>query len=233
MKDPPPIDLAASAANAPVGAGRRAARPTRERILDTSLAMFNAHGEPNVTTNHIADETGISPGNLYYHFRSKDDIVERLFGAYENRIDDALLLPTARNPNIEDLWLQLHLLFETLGDYRFLHRDLVDILARNRRIRTRFARILDRATVSARTLLRQFVADGVLRLAPAELDVLVENAMALVTFWVGYDSVRNNHYDGSIGDPRAAMRRVIALLAPHLAPTERDHLTALATAYAD
>jgi AcrR family transcriptional regulator len=83
-----------------------AAKQTRERILDASLAMFNAQGEPNVTTNHIADELGISPGNLYYHYRNKDDIVERLFARYEARMDDALSVPEGRLPKLEDVWLQ-------------------------------------------------------------------------------------------------------------------------------
>ena len=217
----------------PSAAAGRAPRRTRERILETALAMFNALGEPNVTTNHIADEAGISPGNLYYHFRSKDDIVEQLFGAYEALIDEALLLPTSRRTHVEDLWLQLHLLFEAIGRYRFLHRDLVDILSRNRRIRSRFSRILDRAAASATTMLRTLVEDGALRANSDELRLLVENAIALTTFWVGYDCVRGGHYDGAIGDPRIGMRRVIALLAPFLADTERAHLAALAASYAD
>ena len=90
------------------------ARHTRQRILDASLVLFNDQGEPNVTTNHIADELGMSPGNLYYHFRNKDDIVEQLFSRYETRIDDALLVPQDRLPNLEDIWLQLHLVFECM-----------------------------------------------------------------------------------------------------------------------
>src|SRR4030095_15189804 len=104
------------------------ARQTRQRILYASLAMFNAQGEPNVTTNHIADELEISPGNLYYHFRNKDDIVEHLFARYETKMDSVLVSPDERLPGLEDIWLQLHLAFECMWEYRFILRDLVDIV---------------------------------------------------------------------------------------------------------
>src|SRR6478736_8306146 len=97
------------------------ARQTRQRILDASLALFNAQGEPNVTTNHIADELEISPGNLYYHFRNKDDIIEQLFQRYEERMDTALVSPEGRLRDLEDIWLQLHLVSDCSSGYRWLY----------------------------------------------------------------------------------------------------------------
>ena len=136
---------------------------TRDRIVEASLELFNAQGERSVTTNHIADELEISPGNLYYHFRNKDDIIEHLFAQYEARMDAALARPEGRLPELEDIWLQLHLVFEAIWDYRFLYRDLVDILTRNRRLRLRFARILKRADEQAHQVMRGLVQAGVMR----------------------------------------------------------------------
>ena len=207
------------------------ARQTRQRILDASLAMFNAQGEPNVTTNHIADELEISPGNLYYHFRNKDDIIEQLFAGYEARMDAALAAPEGRLPGLEDIWLQLHLVFECIWDYRFLYRDLVDILTRNRRLRMRFARILKRADERARTVLRGLQRAEIMRASAAELDAASTNILVIATFWMNYAAARGDH------DEQASIRdgivQVMMSISPFLRDAERVHLNTLTRAYLD
>lgn len=69
---------------------------TKERILNTSLTLFNREGERNVTTNHIAEALGISPGNLYYHFRNKGTIVAALFERYSQHLLTLLEAPRGR-----------------------------------------------------------------------------------------------------------------------------------------
>ena len=99
------------------------ATTTRDRILQTSLQLFNGDGLPSVSTHRIAAELGMSPGNLHYHFKTKQLIVERLFRRFEERL---LLHRPAVGVDraIDDLWLALHLRFEAINDYRFVYRDM-------------------------------------------------------------------------------------------------------------
>ena len=58
-------------------------RRTAERILEVTLDLFNRFGEPNVSTTLISAELHISPGNLYYHYPAKDELINALFDRYE------------------------------------------------------------------------------------------------------------------------------------------------------
>lgn len=205
------------------------AKQTRERILTASLALFNERGEPNVTTNHIADELEISPGNLYYHFRNKDDIIEQLFARYEERIDRALVLPEGRLPNLEDIWLQLHLVYECIWEFRFLYRDLADILSRNRKLRLHFGRILKRATDSATEVMRGLVQASVMRASADEINATANNILVIATFWLNYSSVRGDRDEQEA--IRHGIHQVMMLIAPFLRDAERLHLNTLSSAY--
>ena len=102
-------------------------RRTAERILEVTLDLFNRFGEPNVSTTLISAELNISPGNLYYHYPAKDELINSLFDRYEKALNE--LLRAADNVrNVEDAWLFFHMLFELIWQYRFLYRDLNDLL---------------------------------------------------------------------------------------------------------
>lgn len=207
------------------------ASKTRERILDVSLGMFNERGEPNVTTNHIADELEISPGNLYYHFRNKDDIVEHLFARYEDQIDQVLATSDDKPPTLEDIWLQLHRAFDVMWAFRFIYRDLVDLTQRNRKLRMHFGRILKRATENAVATMQRLARAEVMRASRNEIDATATNVLLVVTFWMSYNSVRGA---GAERDPRELTEgivQVMMLLAPFLRDAERLHIHTLSQAY--
>ena len=117
-------------------------RDTRRRITETCLLLFNEAGEPAVSANQIADAVDISPGNLYYHFRRKSDIVTDLFDLYRTRITPLLEVPEQAVLHVDDAWLLLHLMFETVWDYRFIYRDLDSLLGRYDSLRARLQRVI-------------------------------------------------------------------------------------------
>ena len=125
----------------PMATRTKKPRRTAERILEVTLELFNRFGEPNVSTTLISAELGISPGNLYYHYPAKDELINSLFDSFEAALAELLrAAPDVRN--VEDAWLFVHMLFELVWRYRFLYRDLNDLLSKNRRLETHFQGVL-------------------------------------------------------------------------------------------
>lgn len=203
---------------------------TRDRILQTSLRLFNEHGEPRITTNRIADELEISPGNLYYHFRSKDDIIWLLFQQFEQRMNATLQAPERRAPNLEDMWLYLHLIFENLWEYRFLYRDLDNILGRNRKLRGHFRRLLERKAATAAAICKGLTSAGVMTANDDDIEALARNITVVATYWLNYQGVRGTpQTDAShLG---LGVYQVLSLVAPFLDGETRQLLRRIGRDY--
>lgn len=206
-------------------------RRTRERILEAGLRLFNDFGEPNVTTTVIADDLNISPGNLYYHFHNKDEIVEALFAGFEREIEEILTVPTNRQADVDDIWLFLHLLFENIWKYRFFYRDLNDLLTRNRTLEIHFKKIIAHKIVTATLLCEGLVFAGTMRATSSELRALSTNMAVIATYWLSFEYAR---------DPRGRMEserigrgvyQVMAMLAPFLTGESRALLEKLSVEY--
>jgi AcrR family transcriptional regulator len=212
-------------------AERKRPRRTRERILETALLLFNRFGAPHITTADIADEMEISPGNLYYHFRNKDQIIAELFAAFERRLDGLLALPEGRDAGVEDLWLLLHLLFESMWDHRFLFRDLDEILSRNRKLASRFARIMRRGVGTVIELCRGLVEAGAMQASEREIAALAENVGLVATYWISYQKINAPERTAEAVSLDLAAYQVLALIAPFLRGDARALVDRLSVEY--
>ena len=94
---------------------------TKEKILKTALGLFNNEGESAVSAVDIASVMGISPGNLYYHYKGKDEIIIELFADFEEEIRQVLSSPVREPLKMEDNWVYLYIIFEEIFDFRFFY----------------------------------------------------------------------------------------------------------------
>jgi len=214
---------------------RKQPRRTAERILEATLALYNRFGEPNVSTTLIAAELGISPGNLYYHYPAKDELLNALFDRYAQALEE-LLEASGAARDIEDAWLFFQMLFELIWSYRFLYRDLNDLLSRNRRLETRVQRMLARMTAALREMLQALGRAGVLHMADEQLEPVSTSMVVVLSYWLSYEYVRDPRHALEPARAGQALARgawhTLNLLVPWLEPGSRAHLHALAQAYA-
>ena len=210
---------------------RKAPRRTKERILEVSLAMFNSFGEPNVTTNAIADEMNISPGNLYYHYRSKDEIVNKIFGQFERELDELFAMGKDRAANVEDTWFWLHLLFEKIWKYRFIYRDLNHLLSKNRIIETHFKTLLENSQKKTERLMTEMRSINELSATDGEIHAVATNLVMIVTFWHSYAYVMNPRKLDEEKAMNQGVFQVMVLLAPYLQGDARLLFEKLAAEY--
>lgn len=210
-------------------------RRTAERILEVTLELFNRFGEPNVSTTLISAELNISPGNLYYHYPAKDELINSLFDRYERALNE--LLNAADNvKNVEDAWLFFHMFFELIWQYRFLYRDLNDLLSKNRRLETHFQFVLKNKQQAVRAVLDGLSRHQSIRIDARESEPVATSMVVVLTYWLSYEYVRDPRKALEPESANAALMRgayyVLSLLLPYLEASQRAHMLSLVGSYA-
>ena len=209
-------------------------RRTAERILEVTLTLFNRFGEPNVSTTLISAELGISPGNLYYHYPAKDELINTLFDRYERSLSE-LLRAADDVANVEDAWLFFHMLFELIWAYRCLYRDLNDLLSKNRRLEKQFQYVLQRKGKAVQQVLDGLSRSNAMRMSALDAQPVATAMVVVLTYWLSFEYVRDPRNALEPETAGAALLRgafhVLSLLAPYLETDQRAHLQALVGNY--
>ena len=199
---------------------------TRDRILHTSLALFNDEGEAECTTIDIANELDISPGNLYYHFKGKDQIIAELFGQYEQALASTLSAPIegplgTERGGVEDNWYYLYVVLEEMYQYRFFYHNLDDILQRYPGIHRSFKRLIQLKRAALFAICQALLAQSVIDARDQQLVGLVDNMTLTLTFWFSYDALLHEERRPQVTIHQGVLQ-LMTMIAPYLGDEELD-----------
>jgi AcrR family transcriptional regulator len=213
----------------------KASERTQARILATALDLYNRFGEPNVSTSSIASALGISPGNLHYHFATKDSITEALFEQHAQQLRPLL----AAAPEVADAdtaWFFLHSWCEHLWQSRFWYRNQNDLIGKSRTLEVAVKSLMDEQVAALHSMLGRMVHSGAIRLRSAEQGShLATSMVVMINYWLSFEYVLN---------PRQALEpsyqqravlnsavHVLGLLAPYLDAAGQSHFEQLLLQY--
>lgn len=192
--------------------------PTRERILDTALDLFNDKGSHQVTTNHIAEAMGISPGNLYYHFKNKAHIIQEILARLIVRFD-SILTADQECPSGPDLIVAfIDHSADLIYAYRFIYIELAALMNQDDKFKQMYQAIKARRAAEFELLFDAVSAMGVFRrpISSHERDAL------FFVLWCFAEGILTTMHTSNIPVGNASVRdhyrKIIYLLKPYLQP---------------
>ena len=191
---------------------------TKEKILKTALGLFNNEGESAVSSVDIASVIGISPGNLYYHYKGKDEIIIELFADFEEEIRQVLSSPVREPLKLEDNWVYLYIIFEEIFDFRFFYKNQSELVDRIPALRNRFARILSLKEQTVLALLSTLESQSHLKFDDGERDALAGRIAQHFTFWLQYHDLRHGHSSRYSGPPKSLIDQGVFMTLIQITP---------------
>ncbi|HJU49880.1 MAG TPA: TetR/AcrR family transcriptional regulator [Pseudogulbenkiania sp.] len=205
---------------------------TYDRIVEESLTLFNEQGERSISTNHIAAHLGISPGNLYYHFRNKEEIVHQIFLQYRSFITERLSVPSERELTVDDLVNYLDTAFLAMWRFRFMFYDLPGLLARNTQLQSEYHQFVNS---ELKDILghhfRAFIQLGLLKMDEDDIESITVNVWLVVKFWFAFEQTAHPKAVITEASGRRGVKQVLTLLKPYVQPPFMTAFTDLRSRY--
>ena len=153
-------------------------------ILETARRLFNESNTQAVTTNHIAKEMGISPGNLHYHYKNREEIIRML---YMQLHSESSLEVDELPKDIDTLNAHHKLLIKVQWKYRFFFRELLFLFSRDEELRVMYVEdnIAHRARM--KKVMQNLVDNGEMQVTSDDaLEHLVDSLLMAWQFYFSY-----------------------------------------------
>ncbi len=158
---------------------------TKEKIIQTAIRLFNASDIKSVTTNHIAEQAGISPGNLYYYFRNKEEIISAIFD--QMATEELTACTQGEIGDIEMLMDFFEKLLNIYWKYRFFRFELTFLLNQDRSLKKKFIAYQDYQINDTESCLKRFMEEGIIKpISEKQIKAIAHNTALILNFWIPY-----------------------------------------------
>ena len=170
---------------------------TKDKIIATAIDLFNIHGTKAISTNHIAKEMDISPGNLYYHFRSKNDIIRSISGNFSNELGSVfkIQLDTIADfsSNLTSLFNRF---FKIQQSYQFLFLEGVHLTRKDIRLLDNYTKLRSLIKKGYHELLSNLVKIKIMKRQSLNIiDDLLDAQWIIMWYWINHTILDRNTYD--------------------------------------
>ncbi|CAH0534664.1 hypothetical protein VST7929_02614 [Vibrio stylophorae] len=205
---------------------------TKQRILDAALQLMNARGERAITTNHIAAELNMSPGNLYYHFRNKEQILAAILRQYSDDLLSHFSPQDSQASTVAHMSDYFDALFMLMWRYRFFYANLPDILSRNEQMQQDYAQTQRTLSTQITALVESARAEGLIELRNDDVDDFVATLKIVASSWISYHSAQCG---GSIDKAviSAGVKHQLGVIRPIATDAGRRYIAQLEQKYRD
>lgn len=203
---------------------------TRDRILLVSLELFNQESEQSVTTVDIANELDISPGNLYYHFKGKESIIDALYSEYETELFALLAQSLEKDMTVEEHWLFLYVLFEEVYKFRFFYLNAANILIKYPDIERRFRRLLALKIETIEALCLNLMSKLNVEIDIEDVRLLSENIVQSMLYWFPFQRLINPKKQGN-DLIHKGVYHILSLIAPYTGDNHGEYMVMIKAIY--
>ncbi|MFO0615556.1 MAG: TetR/AcrR family transcriptional regulator [Polyangiaceae bacterium] len=186
---------------------------TRKRILDTAREAFNRDGLGRVGVRDVARATEMSPGNLAYHFPTKDQLVTALVAELHELNRATVFVEPMESFTLESLYRAATGAMRNMLAYRFVLLDYVEAIRSSEDIAKEEVRLARIRRERHDKMLAALVENGfVERATLARGDVLYEQSSMISSGWLAAAAVRGWSDERAV---RHYAKLGCALLEPH------------------
>ncbi|MEN8723892.1 MAG: TetR/AcrR family transcriptional regulator [Alphaproteobacteria bacterium] len=193
---------------------------TRDLILLTAKRLFNTYGVQVISANRVADEMGISTGNLHYHFRTKNEIIYALYKEMEAKVDPILDIEDGFEGDVERIGNDIQMMLSACLEYQFFFPEIMPICMRDERIARDYSAFQNRTVGKIAHAFRSSYVRGPLADAthPAYIDALTRNIWLIITNWLNYVKIADGDPYGEVQpvDLVALMIQIFSMMRPYM-----------------